>query len=88
MGGQRVKAQQRRGYGEEVAKWEKAAEEVEARGIKDTGEAGENVNTWKLQDRITWTCSLCLPRDQSRKGTGMEWPTCVDTDEGTDLWQV
>lgn len=44
MWGQCVKAQQRRDNGEEVAKWEKAAQTVGARAIKDTGEAGKNVN--------------------------------------------
>lgn len=33
------------GQCKEVAKWEKAAQKVGARAIKDTGEAGENVNT-------------------------------------------
>lgn len=45
MWGQCMRAQQRRGNGKEVAKWEKAAQKVGARAIKDTGEAGENVNT-------------------------------------------
>lgn len=45
MWGQCMRAQQRRGNAKEVAKWEKAAQKVGARAIKDTGEAGENVNT-------------------------------------------
>lgn len=67
MWGQCMKAQKRKGNGKEVAKWEKAAQKVGARAIKDTGEAGKNVNTGKLKDQITLTCFLCLPQDQSKK---------------------
>lgn len=63
IGQQCVKAKQRRGDGEEAAKWEKAEQKLGAGGIKDTGEAGETVNTWKLQDQITQTCSLYTPQD-------------------------
>lgn len=45
MWGQYMKAQKRKGNGKEAAKQEKAAQKVGARAIKDTGEAGKNVNT-------------------------------------------
>lgn len=62
-----MKAQKRRGDRDKGTKWEKASQKVGARAIKDTGKADINVNTWKLQDQITGSCSLCLPWDQRKK---------------------